>query len=108
VNPDTRAVRLTLAPQDGDTARTMATAREMLRSGLAEEGYQLQNYTVRHEGRNLFRTGPESQAQTSTQSDAEQADRDAAARDPMESRARRRSPASEPTEDDPVVAGWFV
>jgi len=106
VDPDSRAVRLTLAPQDGDTARSMANAREMLRNSLAEEGYQLQNYTVRHEGRSLFRQGHEPQSQT--QADTDAGGRQAEARDDNETEPRRRSSRREPTEDDPVVNGWFV
>ena len=107
VNAETRAVRLTLAPQDGETARSMATAREMLRSGLADDGYKQQDYTVRHEGRSLFRQPSESQAQGNMQSDAGQADDEATTRDDTQSKPRRRAARGQ-TDDDPVVAGWFV
>ena len=113
VDPDTRAVRLTLAVQEGETARSMSTAHEMLRARLADEGYQLNSYVVRHDGKSIVRLDSEQLGQGGTA--AHGGAEGGPAGDPNSQRSDRDNPHGplEPPEvpeltDDPVLAGWFV
>ncbi len=113
VDSDTRAVRVVLAVQEGDTAQSMSSAHEMLRVRLADEGYQLQSFIVRHDGRSVARFEDELPAQFASDGgrDADTAD----PRDGNESRSRNgrgRNPqeraASAVRTEEPVASGWFL
>jgi hypothetical protein len=112
VDPDTRAVRLTLAVQEGQTARSMSTAHEMLRARLADEGYQLSSYVVRHDGKSILRLDS-GQLGEDARSAAGFAEGHASDENSQRSSDERTHEPLAPPEvpelsEDPVVAGWFV
>ena len=108
VDPDTRAVRLTLAVQEGQTARSMSTAHEMLRARLADEGYQLNSFVVRHDGKSIVRLDS-GQLGEGAHSAAGQAGDENSQRPSDERNHEPLAPPEVPElSADPVVAGWFV
>jgi hypothetical protein len=113
MDSDTRTVRVVLAVQEGNTAQSMSSAHEMLRLRLADEGYQLQSFIVRHDGRSVVRFEDELPAHLAGDGgrDADGAD----PRDGEDSRARNRRGRSpqEPIAqamrpEHTVASGWFL
>jgi hypothetical protein len=105
VDAQARGVRLALATENAQTARTLSSAHEMLRVQLADEGYQLDSYVIRHDGRSVVRMDS---GAAGAQAHADARDREGA-RDPQDDNRDQgpRQPVREMS-DDPVVAGWFV
>lgn len=104
VDSESRIVRLTLAAEEAGAARSMSTAHEMLRMRLAEEGYQLQSYVVRHDGKSVVSLDdPSTHAHTHS---------DGGGEPPRDEDDNRHEPLPRPLapelSGDPVIAGWFV
>lgn len=113
MDADSRSVRVVLAVQEGNTAQSMSSAHELLRARLADEGYQLQSFVVRHDGRAVVRFEDEVQAQLAGDGgrDADQAD----PKDEAEMRSRmgrgRTGPgtaAAAAAPEETVASGWFL
>jgi len=113
MDADSRSVRVVLAVQEGGTAQSMSSAHELLRVRLAEEGYQLQSFVVRHEGRAIVRFEDEVMAQLAGDGgrDADQPD----PRDEAETRSRmgrertgQGTAAAAARPEETVASGWFL
>jgi len=112
VDSETRAVRVVLAVQEGGTAQSMSSAHEMLRLRLADEGYQLQSFIVRHDGKSVVRF------EDDLAHLAGDGGRDADTADPREyddtrsrdgrGRENREPIAQAVRPEETVASGWFL
>jgi len=100
-----RGVRLALAAENAHTARSLSTAHEMLRAQLADEGYQLDSYVVRHDGRSVVRMDS---GAGGGQTHADGRGRESSRHGDDERPDQRPRTDARDMSDDPVVAGWFV
>ena len=113
MDADTRSVRVVLAVQEGNTAQSMSSAHELLRARLADEGYQLQSFVVRHDGRAVIRFEDEVQAQLAGDGggDADQPDpkNEAEMRSRMgRDRSGQGTAAAAAAPEETVASGWFL
>ena len=113
VNRQTQQVQLVLAAQDGATAKSMSTAHELLRFRLAEEGYQLNSFVVRHEGREVIRLDTPDDPAMDTSAEGpgteEREQQPRAETDALSSGDPHHvGPMDLDDSEDPAASGWFL